>query len=147
MPKAFGDPKEIETAMPHMTQAYPFEWKVLVFAHRLSEKLAGKPFVSFLMVFDDKGSVRTLQFEHPENGWHILTKRLNESGAVYLFYDPFDAPEYTWLSWSHIDRSTMERLIEHPFEDADFVKEQHATSRAPDLKVPNMYPVSWGVMF
>ena len=143
----FGGQKEIEIAMPHTTQAYPFEWKVLDFAQALSARLAGKRFVSFLMVFDDKGSVRTVQLERPENGWHDLTKRLDESGSAYLFYDPFDAPEYTWLSWRQTDRSTMERLIEHHFDNVDFVKTPRAPSRAPDLEVPNLYPVSWGAMF
>lgn len=134
--------------MPHMTQAYPFEWKVLGFAQNLSMTLAGKDGnASFLMVLNDNGAVRTLQFECPKNGWHNLTNRLDESGAGYLFYDPFEAPEYTWLSWRLIDRSTMERLVGNCFEDADFVKTRQAASQAPSLEPPNTFPVSWGVMF
>jgi hypothetical protein len=134
--------------MPHMTQGYPFEWKVLGSAESLSTKLAGtQGYHSFLMVLDGNGSVRTLQFECPEDSWHQLTERLDRAGAAYLFFDPFDAPEYTWLSWRHIDRSTMERLIGDRFVDADFAKAQHVTSRAPDLEPPNTFPTSWEVMF
>jgi hypothetical protein len=134
--------------MPHMTQAYPFEWKIIGFASRLSAQLAGgQGYHSFLMVLSAEGAVQTLHFESPADSWHQLTDRMDRAGTSYLFYDPFDAPEYIWLSWRHVDRSTMERLIGEQFQDADFIKLQHATSRAPDLKPPGAYPPSWGVMF
>ena len=134
--------------MPHKTQAYPFELKILIFAQSLSTKLAGgNGHHSFLMILNDNGSVRTLQFEHSEDTWYQLTEKLNQAGESYLFYDPFDAPEYMWLSWRQIDRSTMERLIGTFFEETDFEKSQNASHRAPDLKPPKKYPVSWGVMF
>ena len=130
-----------------MTQAYPFEWKVLGFASSLSGRLASGPGDrSFLMELDSDGAVRTLQFECPEDSWHTLKESLEKADTPYLFYDPFDAPVYTWLSWRRIGRPTMERLMGECFEDADFQKHEHATSRAPDLN-PSEYPGSWGVMF
>ncbi len=133
--------------MPHMTQAHPFEWKVLCFAQTLAATLAGAGTCSFLMVLTDQGAVRTLQFEPPQGGWFQITASMDQAGGAYLFYDPFDAPEYTWLSWRRIGRATMERLIGRHFEEADFVKSQPASSWAPDLEPPNTYPASWGVMF
>ncbi|MCZ6755472.1 MAG: hypothetical protein O7E49_09190 [Gemmatimonadetes bacterium] len=132
-----------------MTQAYPFEWKVLNLAQSLSIRLAGerRGHQSFLMVLGIDGSVRTLQFECPEDNWHLLTKRLDRAGTAYLFYDPFDAAEHTWLSWRQIGRSPMERLIGQRFENVDFVKTQHASSRAVELEPANIFPASWGVMF
>lgn len=132
--------------MPHMTQAYPFEWKVLGFAASLASKLAGRGHHSFLMMVDGDGSVQSLQFECPEDGWHKLTAKLDEAGASYIFYDPFDTPDYTWMSWRNIDRSTMERFIGNRFGDADFVKAEHSASQAPELNPLNTYPASWGVM-
>ena len=132
--------------MPHMTQAYPFEWKVFQFALDLSVLLA-RDNRTFLMRLGDDGAVRTLQFERPEQSWHDLTRRLTEADESHLFYDPFDAPEYTWLSWHKIERSTMEHLIGHHFEDSDFSKQTMGAHRAPDLKPANTFPVSWGVMF
>ena len=134
--------------MPRSTQSYPFEWKVLGFASSLSARLVGRPgYDSFLMVLDTDGSVRMLQFERSESSWAQRTAMLDSTGASYLFYDPFDAPEYTWLSWNRIERSTMERLMEESFEDADFVNYRAAASGAGKLERPSAYPTSWGVMF
>jgi hypothetical protein len=125
----------------------PFERKVLDFAQRLSQQLTGRGHQRFVMVFDAQGAVQTLYFECPDESWHQFTNKLEQADTPHLFYDPFDAPEYTWLSWAHIDRSVMERLIGDPFEDADFVKYKHGAWRAPDLQPVNRFPVSWGVMF
>lgn len=134
--------------MPHTTQAYPFEWKVHAFAQRLSAQLAGgQGYDSFLMVLNAQGSVQTLFFKCPEDSWHQVRERLDQAGTAYLFYDPFGAPEYSWLSWRQIDRSTMERLLGDQLQDTDFIKLEHAGSRAPDLERPDEFPVSWGVMF
>ncbi len=133
--------------MPHTTNAYPFEGKVGNFAQRLSHQLAGQGDHTFLMVLNAEGAVQILHFECPDESWHTLTDKLNKADMSYLFYDPFDAPEYTWLSWSRIECPAMERLIGGHFEEADFVKERHGMSRAPDLQPPSQFPASWGVMF
>jgi len=138
----------IEAIMPHTTAAYGFELKILGFAGSLSAWLAGEEGrQSFVMVFSENGTVRTLQFDCPGGSWHQLTQGLDHAGTPYLFYDPFDAPDYTWLSWRRIERSTMERLIEASFESEDFVKSRHASARAGNLDPPATYPASWGVMF
>jgi hypothetical protein len=98
------------------------------------------------MLLSGDGSVRTLQFECPGDTWSQLTERLDAAGTAYLFYDPLDAPDYTWLSWRRIERPTMERLIGERFESVDFVKTR-ASSRARDLEPPSTLPASWGVMF
>ncbi len=133
-----------------MTQAYPFEWKVLGFAQDLSARLAGEGDHTFLMILTGRGVVRSLQFGPSEGHWHQLTAELDRAGPggdAYLVYDPFEGPEYTWLSWRRIERPTMERLIGGAFENADFVKAQPAPWDAPDLEPPGAYPASWGVMF
>mgnify|MGYP001392111205 CR=1 FL=1 len=126
-----------------------FEGKVKGFASHLSVHLTGVEEwgQTFLMVLNADGTVRTLHFECLEGGWLQLTERLDQAETPYLFYDPFEGPEYTYLSWRGIDRSTMERLIGGRFEDADFVKVPGSSSRAGDLKPPNKYPETWGVMF
>jgi hypothetical protein len=134
--------------MPHMTQAYRFEWKVLEFAESLATKLSGtEGSRSFVMALDRKGAVQALHFECPRDSWHQVTEELHRIGRAYLLFDSFDAPESTWLAWRNIDRLTMERLIGDVFADTDFVKASHASPRAPDLDPPNTYPTSWQVMF
>ncbi len=133
--------------MPHTTHAYPFESKVWEFAQRLSQQLAGQGHHSFVMVLDAKGVVQTLHFACPDKSWRQFTEKLDQADTPYLFYDPFDAPEYAWLSWARIDRPALERLIGDRFVDVDFVKYRHAASRAPDLEPSNRFPRYWGVMF
>ena len=132
--------------MPHSTYAYPFEGMVLAFAGGLSAQLAGgEADSSFIMLFDDKGSVRSLHFECREESWHKLIEKLEQAGVPYLFYDPFDAPEYTHpelaahsssyhgaTNWTSLPRRRFAHRI--PW-------------RAREVKPLTEYPVSWGVMF
>ncbi len=60
--------------------------------HELHE--AGK---TFLVIFDAKGCVSTLTFAEPQSGWHKHLQTLDAKGVPFLFYDPFDAPEYIFL--------------------------------------------------
>lgn len=132
--------------MPHMTVAYPFEWAVLGFAQGVSEHLSGG-IHPFLLTLTPDGAARHLTFSNRLPSWHDETEQLNKEGASFLFYDPFDWPEYCWLEWTRVPRATMERLVGHPFTDDAFVKTGPATDQAPDLKPANTYPESWGVMF
>lgn len=134
--------------MPHATMNYPFEWKVCEAAGRLSQLLAGHGGKrTMLIIFNPDGTALSLTFERPEVGWHVLTDRLHDDGVPHLFYDPFDAPEYTWLAWTGIAQSAMERLIGLPFEAADFEPLRVSGMRGKVLAPPGSYPASWGVMF
>jgi hypothetical protein len=73
-------------------------------------------------------------------------EKLRAGGQPYIFLDPFDAPEYTWLEWSNVRRSTMERLMGGPFVESDFVR-MVGWRGAPALDPPNTFPETWGVMF
>jgi len=136
-----------EGSMPHSTQGYLFECKILGFALGLSEKLTSerRP-KSFVLVFDDSGAARHIQFDCPQGGWPVLVDQLVAAKTPYLFYDPFEPDEYTWLAWGGVEKSTMERLIGESFEQADFEKMKFATPRAQTLE-PAEYPISWSVMF
>jgi hypothetical protein len=134
--------------MPHATMNYPFEWKVCEAAGRLSQLLAGGRYGrTMLIVFNSDGAVLSLTFERPEDGWHAFKHKLHSNREPHLFYDPFDAPEYTWLAWTGIAQTTMERLMGRPFEAADFEPLHTHSSRGPALDPPGNYPASWGVMF
>src|SRR5260370_39319502 len=106
--------------MPRATHQFPFEVKVLGFAARLSETLTGEA-RRFVIVFTEEGTAQTLTFEKAGTLVHDLLAEFNAAGRSYLFYDPFDLPEYCYLAWHNIDRSTMGRLIGEAFQDADFI--------------------------
>lgn len=125
--------------MPRMTARYGFECKVWQFADWFSLRLTGT-IRAFLMVLDDDGSVRMVRFERPEEGWREYRESLKSAGVAYLFYDPFDYPEWAFLCWHNVSRSTMERLVGSPFEAADF-------EASLGLEPPIALPSSWSVMF
>jgi len=127
---------------------FPFEWKVCEAAGRLSQLLAGHGRKgTMLIIFNREGAALSVTFERPEGGWHVLTNQLRDNEVPHIFYDPFDAPEYIWLAWTGIARTTMERLMGRPFEAADFEPLHTHSSRGPVLDPPGNYPASWGVMF
>ena len=134
--------------MPRTTYAYPFEWKVLNFAGDQSSRLTARENPQgFLMQFDEPGSVNRMEFGCPDEGWHVLKQACIDTGSAFLLFDPFDAPEYTWLEWQGIQRATMERLLGEAFEAPDFKKADVSTPAAPDLKPAGAFPDSWSVMF
>ena len=71
--------------MPHMTQAFPFEWKGFNFSAELSDHLTGDD-RSFIMIFDGTGAVQKISFEQPASSWQDLKKQLEETNQSYLFY-------------------------------------------------------------
>lgn len=133
--------------MPHATNTNRCEEKVRAFARALSARLAGGAGdSSFLMVLTDAGSVRTLRFEPPNDGWHGLVEDARRAGVAFIFYDPFEPREWLYLEWCKVERGTMERLIGTTFEAADFIEQQHR-ARASGGPPPGSYPATWSVMF
>jgi hypothetical protein len=65
--------------------------------------------------------------------------RSTAGDTPFLFYDPFDAPEYTWLEWQGIARPIMERLLGQAFVETDFFSLKDGRQQP--------YPETWGVMF
>jgi hypothetical protein len=53
---------------------------------------------------------QALYFTCPDASWRRLIEKLEQAGTPYLFYDPFEPAEYAWLSWSQVNRATLERL-------------------------------------
>ncbi len=128
--------------MPRSTCKYGFEFKVCHFAFDISRRFGGsKSPAAFLLALDSDDSVLTLSFDPPCDGWSEWKKRMEAAGMAHLFYDPFDAPDHTWLSWHGIAKSTMERLMKSTFEAEDFVHEGCEGRETLD------YPQTWGVMF
>lgn len=125
--------------MPHSTFDYLFEMKVMSFAGKFSYKISSDN-KTFLMTFDSNGSISKIVFEKPEPSWFDYLKQLKEQDVSYLFYDPFDAPEYTWVEWNNIEQQAMDRLIGEKFEDKDFISIIKNQSK-------QSYSSTWSVMF
>lgn len=131
--------------MPRTTHAYPFEEDVFNSAAELSLRLTGEKYRSFLIHFDVVGAVQAIQFASTELHLSPMRDQLAASDAAYLFYDPFDVPEYAWLEWKDISREVMERFLGSTFEAKDFLK-YGPNAPGPDLEPPGVFPETWGVM-
>ena len=111
--------------MPHSTIAYPFEERLFHFAFEHSNSIVGET-KCFFVVVDDRGNILPARFRQPDDAerWHSNREALLSGDRMlrrYLYYDPFDWPEYAWIEWHGIDQFTMQRLTGLSFEDADFV--------------------------
>jgi hypothetical protein len=125
--------------MPRSTIAYPFEYKVFDWLNRLSSwARPGEP-QTFLLALTHQGEVIRLLFECPTAGWHEELEVLKQRNQPFIFFDPFDYPEYAYFQWFKIDKVTMERLMGAAFQESDFA--------GGGRKEDTGYPETWGVMY
>ena len=123
--------------MPRSTYAYFFEMRILM---ELTKKLGKK---TAICLFSKKGDLHIIREQDDEHlqypTWHHQEEDLKKNDKSYLFYDPFDAPEYTYISWNNLSQKQMEDLIHYQFSPQEFIGYQE--------KKRIEFPVSWGVMF
>jgi hypothetical protein len=133
--------------MPQSTFRYPFEGKVHAFAFQFAKRFAppGRP-RTFLITLAQDTSVASLSFTPSPEGWCDQREQLEASEIPYFFFDPFDAPDYTSISWSRIERSVMERMMGEEFGVCDFEPFHEGNGRLPNLQRAD-FPSTWGVMF
>ena len=118
--------------MPRSTYSFAFEMKILM---GLGSLFDGERVVS----------IRTLEgdwLHHKESALEIREawrEELYKRDTPHVFYDPFDAPEYTYISWHRITKQEMEGLIGQKFLPRDFYGKG-------DQKREE-FPLSWSVMF
>jgi len=123
--------------MPRSTYTYFFEMRILM---ELTKKLGEK---AALCLFSKKGELQIIREKDDEHlhypTWHHQKEDLKKNAISYLFYDPFDAPEYAYISWNNLSQKQMEALIHHQFSPQEFIGYQEQERIA--------FPASWGVMF
>ena len=119
--------------MPTATAKFPFEFKILEWANGFSRTMTGED-RGFWLTLDSAHAVQQIIF----GGFDMAAREtLAQSGRGWIFYDPFDAPEYAWLEWRNVPRAALERLLGKTLNEADFT---HANKRIE-------HPISWRVMF
>jgi hypothetical protein len=132
--------------MPRSTQAYPFEAKVFSPLEQIADRF-GSPRAkhTFGLTLGPAGGVSSLTFDPPADGWFTRLDLLASQHTPFVFFDPFDAPEYTFIRWANIEQATMERLLGLRFEAGDFTPWHASPPR--QLPVPGQLPATWDVMF
>jgi hypothetical protein len=124
--------------MPHATCKYPFEWRIFDWAKQFSSILTGHAHYAFFMTFTEGGLTRKVIFgDQPEEFDRRGLEALQRESSSWLFHDPFEGPEYTYIQWHNVDRRTLERIMGAEFEPDDFVSNEESIE----------FPTSWGVMF
>jgi hypothetical protein len=124
--------------MPQATCKYQFEWKIFNWVKDLSNILTGHAHYAFFISFSENGLVKKIVLgDRPEKFDRNELEALQKEATSWLFHDPFEGPEYTFVKWQNVDRRMMERLTGIEFEPNDFVCDNKSIE----------FPTSWGVMF
>ena len=131
--------------MPSSTATYPFEYKSLEALADISIRLNGE-LRTYLIIFDERGLISKVYFERVESTWFEEVDQLRSARQSHIFFDPFDVPEHTWVSWQGVQRCTMERFMGADFQTDDF-KSITMSVQTHDFKVLNDFPNIWEVMF
>ncbi len=127
--------------MPHSTCRFPFEWKIREWVAGLSRTLAGDAHYPLLILLTAEGVVQRIVLgpspqTHDDGEWEALRR----TASAWLSYDPFEGPEYQYVSWEGITQSTIERLLGSALGPADLTAQPAAPETIP-------FPEKWGVMF
>ena len=131
--------------MPRSTAKYPFEYKLLEAASNISIRLNGE-LRTYLILFDEQGNIRQVSFERVKSTWFEEVDQLRIHRQPHFFFDPFDVPEHTWVSWLAMKRSMMEHLMGTCFQEEDF-KSMTTPLRSDELGLLSDFPTVWEVMF
>jgi hypothetical protein len=124
--------------MPRATCGYRFEWKILNWAKDFSRILTGHEHYAFFIALTEDGRTKkVIVGDQPETLDRKELEALQQESSCWLFHDPFEGPEYTYVQWQNVDRRTMERLVGASFEPNDFLSKDESVE----------FPTSWGVMF
>jgi hypothetical protein len=127
--------------MPKSTCNYGFEFRILDWALRIDHTFGARG-RSFVVFFDEAGAVLLVKFgtnASPETSAGPESRQ-----PAWLFFDPFDAPEYIWMEWAGLQKSHVERLLGELFSPSDF---DERTNRNGAAGVLSEFPSSWRVMF
>ena len=95
--------------MPHATYRHRYEMTVLGGCCALAERLCGSYARGhgFLAGFDADGNLLAAVCQPTAPDF----RDREVEGHATLFFDPFDAPEYTYVAWSGFTRAALERAL------------------------------------
>ncbi len=104
--------------MPRSTVSQPFEWRLFFWASHL------RGGAGFLVVLGE--TTRIIDADHESRGNRLVSveksDEVRQNAACWIFFDPFDAPEYTWLAWQGVTPAMWKQLTG---EDLGEIPESH----------------------
>jgi hypothetical protein len=122
--------------MPHSTVKYAFEHGLLGWAQDFRQG------AGFFVVFGPGGEIVEVHEAEPTSTGkrlvsHERKEQLTQAHSSWMYFDPFDWPEYAWLEWNEVPRATLEHLLGEQWVQA--LRSGKAGLRE--------LPESWSVMF
>lgn len=95
--------------MPRSTSKYSFEYSVFEGCSKLAHKIWGNSTrgFGFTALIDANGKIVLFKSNNLDGD-----QKSEYSGFGKLFYDPFDAPEYTFIEWKNVTRKMMEKALD-----------------------------------
>lgn len=127
--------------MVHATDQFEFEWQLWKWASGFARRLTGHGHTNFLVRLDDDQCVTHIELGQPggAEGERPPWEEELETLPAFIYWNPFDGPEYQALSWRNIERDTMERLAG--------VKLGLGIAATLRPHEPVEFPTSWQVVF
>lgn len=128
------------TTIPHTTSQYGFAFLLEHWADDLSRRITGG-LHRFLLLFE-QGAPQVLMLDDyitKQIGDGYVAELNRRKNTSWLFFDPFDYPEYCFMSWSNLEQKTVEGLLGEQLRDKAFESKRSGNV----IK----WPSSWQVMF
>jgi len=126
--------------MPHATAAYLFEYKICGALAAFSVAQFGGdielPEHGFLMLLDDSGQLQRLVEKQDEAAFASG----REGSEPFLLFDPFEAPQHTYIQWRGLSQGQIENLLHVELSESDFISRIDGSRLMP-------FPESRSVMF
>lgn len=134
--------------MTESTARYPFEYKALKAAARISTRCTGDA-RAYVVMLDRDGLVLQVLFEHQEDTWFEFVDSLRVKGTPHVFFSPSTLLNRTWMSWLGVSHPTLVRLFDLDLTPPDF-KSSASKNDLDETSVQDgldALPETWEVMF
>ena len=125
--------------MPHATNQFPFESKILAWTKIISDSMTDDPHRAFLLTFDENGWNGDTFFSDGRSFPAGRLESLRVFNKCWFSYEPSGAPAHYVISWKNVQRETVERIMNAEFDEEDFVS-QRTGARIE-------FPQKWSVVF
>ncbi len=102
--------------MPHTTARFLFEHRICGALAHLSARLFGdagdRPRRSWALRLDAQGHLREVVHPGGERTLHEVLEGWRTDEVPFLFFDPFEPDEYTFIAWHRVSSAALERILD-----------------------------------
>jgi hypothetical protein len=114
---------------------YQFENNVLLWAFSFCERMTGTTSRAFIILLSPNGAAGAVYFGQEDGPAPQSFRTLMETNESWVFYDPYDLPEWCWLGWKNLQHATFKRLT------GEFPRDMAGNQALGE------FPTTWGRKF